>query len=218
MHSCGLGTAFARWPRRCAHSLRLGVTDRAGRCKCEGRYDARSPIDLDDERRACEAGSAPHCTAGAFELIPDKNILIRTSRSRGHTARAQQKKSDEGIFFTGAAICSRIHHERISAIGNAGRSVDVFSTSGIIGGIRSADCGLFWCVRRCPKPACRSGICGAFYCSLLSPSIRFPPTSSPSLRRRRPSIWRRTIGGFSRSSITNVGSVSIFFARFSFSI
>src|SRR5262245_41015863 len=102
MHSCGLGTAFARWPRRCAHSLRLGVTDRAGRCKCEGRYDARSPIDLDDERRACEAGRAPHCTAGAFELTPDKNIPDKNipdknipdkniAQPRSHCPRAAEK-------------------------------------------------------------------------------------------------------------------------------
>ena len=55
-------------------------------------------------------------------------------------------------------------------------------------------------------------------CSSLSPSIRFPPISSRNPRHRRRSTCRPTIGGFSRLSITSVGSASIFFAHFNFSI
>ena len=166
------------------------------------------------EFRSNKMGRATYCTASSLELIPDKDI----AQSRSHRRRVA-KNFDEGVL---PADASAPAHEFIMnecpGIGTTAAGVDVFSTGGIIVAIRSADCGLFWRVRKCRKPACRSRICGAFCCSSLSPSIRFPPISSRNPRHRRRSTCRPTIGGFSRLSITSVGSASIFFAHFNFSI
>ena len=105
-----------------------------------------------------QMGRATHCTASPLELIPDKDI----AQSRSHCPRLA-KDSGEGVL---PADVSAPAHEFIMnefpGIGTTAAGVDVFSTSGIIVAIRSADCGLFWRVRKCRKPACRSRICGAF--------------------------------------------------------
>jgi hypothetical protein len=96
----------------------IGSPIEQGAASAKVRSHARSLIDLDDEGRGCEAGRAPHSTAGALEFILDKNI----TQARSCCPRAVERFR-QGILFVGAAICSRIHHERISGIRNEGHKL-----------------------------------------------------------------------------------------------